>query len=145
MTIYIEYEGIEKPFKANTIQFGVGRGISMEAGTQEPREASYPSMSEISFSKKTDEATVELFRESFSKIPRKVKLKLVHEGTDFVYMIFSLEGSYISGFSFSAYENESPQENISLNYSKIRISHFSEDGTKSISSGYDLPNGQEIH
>jgi len=72
MAIYMNYNG--KKIKGNvtatgyedwieldSIQFGVGRGISMEVGNMANREATRPSLSEVVVTKMMDNASGGLF------------------------------------------------------------------------------------
>ena len=63
MAIYLEYTGIKGNVTAEgykdhiavqSVQFGVGRGISMEAGNLSNRESTRPSLSEITLTKAAD-------------------------------------------------------------------------------------------
>ncbi len=60
MAIYCEYKGIKGNVTADgykdhiavlSVQFGVGRGITMEPGNMSNREATRPSLSEITRNK----------------------------------------------------------------------------------------------
>ena len=68
--ITIDYEGIEGNVTADgfegqilvsSIHFGVGRGISMEPGNLANREATRPSLSEISFTKVPTPTNTEMY------------------------------------------------------------------------------------
>src|SRR5690625_6312550 len=85
MAIYLEYEGIKGNVTADgykdhiavhSIQFGVGRGISMEPGNLSNREATRPSISEIVFTKPADNSATALFKEAVTGFAgRKVNVK----------------------------------------------------------------------
>src|SRR5262249_52981798 len=75
MPIYMEYdggsiagdataEGHEKWIELNSLQWGVGRGISSPTGGSADRESSAPSVSEIVVTKPTDIASVKLLNEA---------------------------------------------------------------------------------
>ena len=77
MAIYMNYndkkikgnvtaKGYEDWIDISSFQFGVGRGISMEVGQMANREATRPSLSEISLSKLMDGSSGGLFKESVS-------------------------------------------------------------------------------
>jgi type VI secretion system secreted protein Hcp len=66
MAIYMQFEGIDGGVTAeghdgwiemDSLQWGVGRGISMAVGATGKREASTPSVSEISMTKRMDKTT----------------------------------------------------------------------------------------
>ena len=73
MAIYLEYEGIKGNVTADgykdciavdSVQFGVGRGISMEAGNVSNRESTRPSVSEVTLTKKADNSVTAIFKEA---------------------------------------------------------------------------------
>ncbi len=133
MAVYIEYEGIPGNVTAegfanhisvHSIQFGVGRGITMEAGHMANREATKPSLSEITFTKNADVSSTLLFKESVSGAAgKKVKIKFVQTGADAVvpFMEYQLEDCLVSGYSLSAGGESDPVESISLSYAKITV------------------------
>ena len=74
MAIYVEWDGIKGNTTADgykdqitvlSCNFGVSRGITMEAGSMSNREATRPSLSEISISKISDSSCINIFKESF--------------------------------------------------------------------------------
>jgi type VI secretion system secreted protein Hcp len=135
MAIYLEYEGIKGNVTADgfkdhiavdSFQFGVGRGISMEAGKLANREATRPTISEITITKPADTSATALFKESVTgSAGKKVKIKFVQTGTDKVieYMTYELEDVLISGYSISASGDSDPIESISLSFAKIMINY----------------------
>jgi type VI secretion system secreted protein Hcp len=154
MAIYVEYEGIKGNATAEgykdhiaveSFQFGVGRGISMESGKMANREATKPSLSEITLSKKADTSAVALFKESVSgSAGKKVKIKFVQTGKDKLveYMVYELEDVLVSGYSVSASGDGDPMESISLSYSKLTVTYNDFDKTNKSSNPqrghYDL-------
>lgn len=154
MAIYIEYEGIQgnvtaegfaDHLKVLSLHFGVGRGISMEPGNMANREATRPSLSEITFTKLADNATTSLFKESVTGAAGKlVKIKFVQTGADAVteYMDYELEDCLVSGYSISADGESDPIENITLSFAKIMVNYHDFDKANAGKSpqrvGYDL-------
>lgn len=59
-------KGYEDWIEVDSFNFGVGRGISMEAGAMANREASRPSISEVTVTKRIDAASGGLFKASVS-------------------------------------------------------------------------------
>jgi type VI secretion system secreted protein Hcp len=53
-------EGYADWINIQSLQYGIGRGISMEAGNVANREASRPSISELSISKMMDTSSAKL-------------------------------------------------------------------------------------
>lgn len=154
MAIYVEYEGIKGNCTADgyadhlvvdSFSFGVGRGITMEAGKMANREASKPSLSEITITKSCDNSATALFKESVSGAAgKKVKIKFVQTGAEKVieYMDYELEDCLVSSYSVSAGSEGDPTENISLSYSKLMVNYNDFDKTNKSASpqrvGYNL-------
>ncbi len=154
MAIYMKYDGINGNVTAdgfashialNSVNFGVGRGISMEAGNMSNREATRPSISEVNITKFADISVTSLFKESVSGSAGKtVVIKFVRTGADKIqeYMNYTLENCLVSGYSISADAEGEPVENIALSFSKIMISYNDFDAKNKTSNpqrvGYDL-------
>ena len=114
MSIYLEYDGIKGNVTVDgykdhievlSVQFGVGRGISMEAGNLSNRESTRPSLSEISLTKVADNSVTAIFKEAVTVSEgKKVSIKFVRRGADKVqeYMSYTLEDCIVSGYSISA-------------------------------------------
>lgn len=146
MAIYIEYEGIKGNVTAdgykdhisvNSCQFGVGRGISMEPGKMSNREATRPTISEVTLSKAADTSAIALFKESVTgSAGKKVKIKFVRTASDklFEFMTYELEDVLVSGYSLSADSESDPMESISLSFSKITVTYNDFDKTNKSSS-----------
>ena len=56
-------KGHEEWINVQSFQFGVGRGISTPVGNSKNREASSPSISEVTFTKEMDQSSPYLFNE----------------------------------------------------------------------------------
>jgi type VI secretion system secreted protein Hcp len=154
MAIFLEYEGIKGNVTADgytdhlaisTMQFGIGRGISMEPGNLANREAGRPSISEITLSKEADSSATALFKEAVSGSAGKtVKIKFVQTGADKVteFMDYELTNCLVSGYSVSASSDGNPVESITLSFSKIMVNYNNFDSTNKSGSpqrvGYDL-------
>ena len=160
MAIYVEYEGIKGDctadayadhFSVQNLQFGIGRGITMEPGNLANREANRPTISEITFTKAADGATTELMKESVSGVAGKtVKIKFVQTGTDKVteYMDYELTNCIISGFNITADGEGTPQEMMTLSFSKFMANYTGFDATNKNASlkrmGYDLETAKPL-
>ncbi|MDH5573724.1 MAG: type VI secretion system tube protein Hcp [Gammaproteobacteria bacterium] len=160
MAIYLEYEGIKGNVTADgykdhiavdSAQFGIGRGISMEPGNMSNREASRPSVSEVTLSKKADNSVTAIFKEAVTgSAGKKVVIKFVRTGADKVveFMDYTLENCLVSGYSMSATSEGEPMENISLSFSKIMINYNDHDATNKSASpqrvGYDLTTAKPL-
>lgn len=160
MAIYLEYEGIKGNVTAdgykdhigvNSVQFGVGRGISMEPGNMSNREATRPSLSEVTITKYADNSVTGIFKEAVTgSAGKKVVIKFVRTGADKVqeYMDYTLENVLVSGYSISADSEGEPLESISLSFSKIMINYKDTDAKMGGGSpqrvGYDLETAKPL-
>ena len=158
--IYIQYdtiegnataEGYEKHIRVDSMQFGVGRGITMEPGNLANREATRPSLSEVTFTHKTDNSATALFKEAVSGSTGKtVEIKFVQTGTDALieYMSYTLYDVLVSGYSISADGDSDPVETVSLSYSKIEVKYNDYDKNNASASpqvvGYDLTTAKPL-
>lgn len=162
MAIYMNYadlkikgnvtaEGYKDWISLGSLQFGIGRGISMEAGNIANREATRPSISEVTISKVMDGASSGLFKESVTgSAGTKVLLEVVKTGADKLekFVTYELEDVLVSSYSVSAGDGGAPMESISLSFAKITMSYTSAD-TKNKAGGparvgYDLSTGKPL-
>jgi type VI secretion system secreted protein Hcp len=160
MAIYLEFEGVKGNVTADgykdhiavdSLHFGVSRGISMEPGNMSNREATRPSVSEITVTKKADNSATALFKEAVTgSAGKKVKIKFVQTGTDKVqeFMDYSLENCLISGYSVSADAEKDPIETVTLSFSKIMVNYSDFDASNKSTSpqrvGYDLASAKPL-
>ena len=160
MAIYLDYEGIKGNVTADgykdhiaveSVQFGVGRGISMEAGNLSNRESTRPSLSEITLSKAADNSVTAIFKEAVTgSAGKKVVIKFVRTGADKVqeYMDYTLEDCLVSNYSISASSEGEPMESVSLSYSKIMINYSDFDKTNKSGNpqrvGYNLESAKPL-
>ena len=140
----------EKWVEAYSFQFGSGRGISMSVGSGKEREATKPSLSEVTVSKAMDKASPYLFLEScVGKAIDKVEIHFVKTQADVLetYLIYELEKCLVSSYSASSGGDE-PSESISLAYTKIIMKYHprKNDNTldSAIPAGYDLELGKKV-
>lgn len=160
MAIYCEYEGIKGNCTAEgyadhlvilSLQFGVGRGITMEPGNLANREATRPTLSEVTLTKYADNSATALFKESVTGAAGKtVKIKFVQTGADKVteFMDYELTDCLVSGYSISGDGEGDPVETITLSYSKIMVNYNDFDSKNSAASpqrvGYDLQTAKPL-
>jgi type VI secretion system secreted protein Hcp len=133
MSIYMKYgsingpittEGYSKWIELATFHFGVGRHIASAQRTSEAREASEPTLSEITVSKNMDVASPKLFAEGVaSDLTNKVTIKFtttkVKTVTDF--LSYELTDVGVSNYSVSAGAEGIPIETLTLNFTKIQM------------------------
>src|SRR5580698_785494 len=129
MAIYMKYTspnidggvtttGFEKQIELNSFQFGIGRGVGSPTGGSTNREASTPSVSEITLSKVLDEATGNLIKEAYSgKGAATLVISFVRTdgGGGTAYLQYTLTDTMLSGYSISS-GGDKPSESISLNF-----------------------------
>jgi len=160
MAIYLQYDGIKGNVTAegykdhiavDSVQFGVGRGISMEPGNMSNREATRPSVSEVTLTKVADNSVTAIFKEAVTgSAGKKVVIKFVRTGADKVqeFMDYTLEDCLVSGYSMSASSEGDPQETITLSFSKIMINYNDFDKSNKAASpqrvGYDLTTAKPL-
>lgn len=140
-------EGYEKWIELESLQFGVGRAISMEPGHVSDREASRPSISEVNIVKRMDNSTSAIFKESVSGAAGKnVEIHFMQTGDNSSlkkYMEYKLENVMVSSYGIGAEKDGGKaSENISLSFTKIEMNYTGHDNTNSAQSpmrvGYDL-------
>ena len=131
MAIYVNYDGIQgeatqqdhkKWIDVLSLSWGVGRGISTVAGSGNNREASEPSVSEVSIVKAFDAASPKLFTESCTgNVGKTVKIDLVSTGNPGVtYCTYTLTNALISSYSVSS-GGDRPTESISISFTKLEF------------------------
>jgi type VI secretion system secreted protein Hcp len=144
MAIYMKYstpdinggvttQGYANQIEINSFQFGIGRGVGSPTGGSTNREASTPSVSEITLTKVLDEASGGLIKEAYSGAGKAtVVLSFVRTdgGGGVSYLEYTLSDVMLSGYSISS-GGDKPSESISLNFVKIetKIIPQNKDGT----------------
>ena len=158
MSIYMLIDGIQGKVTAkghegwidcSSLQWGVGRAISSAVGTSADREASKPSISEVSITKLMDESSPMIFTEACVGKGKKVVIDLCTVGTDQIntYMSYELEECMISGYSVSS-GGDRPSESISLSFTKMemKFTPYDKNGkpTSPLPAGYDMAAGTKV-
>lgn len=134
--------------KVDSLQFGVGRSISMPLGAATSREAGMPNVSEVHVTKQMDQASIELFGWSVAKYDaKKVKVDVVSTGRDEPFTTYTLDNAIISGYSVAAAGDSMPTESISFNFTKIE-ERFVQIGAdmkpgSPVNKGFDLATGRQ--
>ena len=123
----------EKWININSVQFGVGRGISSVGGGGD-RETSNPSFSEVTFTKDLDVSSAELFMQATcGKSLGEAEIHFIQTGgassKGQVYLTVVLAEPVISSYSASS-GGERPTESFSLNFTKISFKYDKFDGDK---------------
>ena len=161
MAIYMQYngdavkgdvtsEGYKNWMDVSSLQFGVGRGISSQAGSMSNRESTMPSVSEVVITKSMDASSALLLKESFAGSEGvTVVLAMVRTGKDMPEEVgrIVLENVLVSSYSMSS-GGDRPQESVSLNFSKVEFDLKGADVANkngpNIKVGYDLAAGKSL-
>jgi len=156
MPIYMKYGSIAGDvtesghagwIEINSLQWGVGRGVSSPTGSSEDRESSAPSVSEVTITRELDKASVKLLTEAYqgtgSGDAATVQFDFTRttSGKLQIYYTIILSNVIISGYSISS-GGDRPSESISMNFVKIETNFIpmKPDGTpdNGIKITYDL-------
>jgi type VI secretion system secreted protein Hcp len=148
MAIFIKYGalngeatavGYEKWMEVNSIQWGVGRGISSGVGGGSKREATAPSISEITVSKTMDAISPLMLKEAIGGDAKEVKIDLTQtdaSGKHIAYQKFILTNTLVSGYSISS-GGDRPSESMSFNFTKVDSEYLKvDDKFKSTTTGH---------
>lgn len=130
MAIFMKYGDLKGEVTAEThkdwvelhsMQWGVGRGISSGVGGGSKREASAPSVSEVTVTHTFDAFSPLALKESLGGKATKVEIHLTqtdNDGKHVAYQKYTLENTLISGYSISS-GGDRPSESLSLNFTKV--------------------------
>lgn len=148
MAIFLKYgalngevtaKGYEKWVEVNSFQWGVGRGISSGSGGGSKREATAPSVSEITMTKTMDEFSPLLLKEAIGGDAKEVKIDLTqtdNDGKHIAYQKYILTNTLVSGYSISS-GGDRPSESFSLNFTKFDSEYIKiDDKFKTATTGH---------
>lgn len=114
--------GYEKWIELQSIQWGVGRGMAVAGvGGGSKREASAPSVSEITVTKTFDAFSPLALKEAVGGKGSEVKVEITRTdngGKHIAFQKYILTDTMISGYSISS-GGDRPSESISLNFTKF--------------------------
>jgi type VI secretion system secreted protein Hcp len=162
MAIYMKFGGIMGNVTAaghtqwielNSLQWGVGRGVSSPTGSSADRESSAPSVSEVTVTKDNDTASDGLLTEAFTGdgggngASVQIDLTRTQSGQLVVFQTIMLSNVIISGYSTTS-GGDRPTESLSLNFTKIAVTNtpMQADGTTGSPSTttYDLAQAKTV-
>ena len=158
MAIYLKYDGIDgdathedhkKWISVESLNWGVGRAISTPVGSAKNREASEPSVAEVTISKQMDTSSVYLFQESCTgQAGKKVDIHLVSTGSPgATYVEYTLTDTLVSGYSVSS-GGDRPTESVTLNFTKVEMKYVpleaNNEAGSPVTKGYDLVSTKAI-
>jgi type VI secretion system secreted protein Hcp len=130
MAIFLKYGSINGEttqvshkdwIEIQSMQFGVGRGISSGVGGGSKREATAPTVSEITLTKTMDIASNLLLKEALGGKAVDVKIELTqtdNSGKHVAFLKYILTNTLISSYSISS-GGDRPSESLSLNFTKV--------------------------
>jgi len=130
MAIFLKYGDIKGEttqvthkewIEINSFQFGVGRGISSGVGGGSKREATAPSVSEITMTKTMDISSPLLLKDAVGGKAVTAKIELTqtdNSGKHVSFQKYILTNALISGYSLSS-GGDRPSESLSINFTKI--------------------------
>jgi len=141
MAIYMKLEGItgsatakghEDEIVIENIQFGAGRGISMEIGDVQNRASAKPTISEISITKNVCKATAQLLQSMLvtsGGVAAEIFVTETSEaeGADRTYIAITLRDVMVSSFNVGASKEGMPHETLSLSFTKINFDYTAYD------------------
>jgi len=162
MAIYLSFgsiqgdvtaSGHENWIELNSLQWGVGRGVSSPTGSSADRESSAPSVSEITVTKDNDTASDGLLTEAFTGdgggngANVTIDLTRTQSGQLVVFQQIVINNVIISGYSVST-GGDRPTESMSFNFTKIAVTNtpMKPDGTTGSPSTttYDLAQAKTV-
>jgi type VI secretion system secreted protein Hcp len=129
----------------NSLQWGVGRSISMATGSVADQSPSVPSFSELVVTKDNDITSWQLLQQAYQGTGCTVLIDFVRTpggGNPVTYLEFTLTNCMISGYSTSS-GGDAPSESLTLSYTKVEYQYTATnaDGTMSTTPNqvtYDL-------
>jgi type VI secretion system secreted protein Hcp len=118
------HKGSDGWIEVGSVQWGCGRAISTPVGTSSKREASSPSISEITLTKLMDSTSAKLCKEGLVGKAVEATIELVETGESKLetYLTLTLTNAMISGYSFSSGGGR-PSESLTLNFTKIEYTY----------------------
>jgi type VI secretion system secreted protein Hcp len=116
------HKGSDGWIELGSVQWGCGRAISTPVGASAKREASAPSISEITVTKLMDSTSPKLCKEALvgKAVTAHVELVETDEAQLNTYLTINLTNAMISGYSFSSGGGR-PSESYTLNFTKIEM------------------------
>ena len=143
-------EGHKEWIVLDSMQWGVGRAVNTVVGKGEDREASTPSVSEVTVSKVTDKSSGGLFKLALtSPKGEEIQIHICNTTNDKIDTIIEmkLSNSLVSGYSVSS-GGDRPSESISINFTKLEYAYTAE-GSDNTAGGpdrvaYDVALGKPV-
>src|SRR5262249_28410405 len=114
------HKGSDGWIEIGSVQWGCGRAISTPVGASAKREASAPSVSEVTVTKQMDSTSPKLTKEALVGKAVTAVIDVVETGENQLetFLTLTLTNAMISGCSFSS-AGDRPSESLTLNFTKI--------------------------
>lgn len=118
------HKGTDGWMEIGNLQWGCGRGISTPVGSSGKREASAPSVSQITVTKLMDSTSPLLVQEALVGNAEDCEIDLVETGSQKLetFLTIKLTNCMISSYAMSS-EGNRPSETLTLNFTKIEITY----------------------
>jgi type VI secretion system secreted protein Hcp len=138
MALFVRIEGLtgevtepgyEGWMLCSTFNLGMGRGVSVSGGGAGRREATAPSVSEVSLTKEIDSVDAQLFKEALRGSTRRADLHFTQTdraGRHVAFLKYVLTETIISGYSVNAGSGR-PVVSFSLNFAAITSEYLTVD------------------
>lgn len=145
------HKGSDGWIEIGSVQWGAGRSISTPVGASSKREASAPSISEITVTKMMDSTSPLLAQEAVVGKAEDCEIHLVETGSDKLetFLTVKLTNCMISSYSMSS-GGDRPSESLALNFTKIEFTYqgyddqHKADSSKKQTLTYDLTAGKKV-
>ena len=162
MAIYMEFkdgsikgnvtaEGFEEQLELLSCQWGAGRALTMETGRMSNREATRPSISEVTVSKYLDKSSPLLFEQAcIGKEGKDVIVRVVQTGGDTIeaYVEYTLTNCLLASYSVSCSGDGEPLESLSLSFDSIELNYIDQDQKNKTKGstrwGYSIAKGKKL-
>ena len=143
------HKGSDGWIEIGSVQWGCGRGISTPVGGSGKREASAPSVSEVTLTKLMDSTSPLLAQEGLIGKAVTANIELVETGDAQLetFLTLNLTNAMISGYSFSSGGGR-PSESFTINVTKIEFIYQGYDDQHKVDTNlkksfiYDLTTAQ---
>ncbi len=131
MAIYMKYgpvnggvttDGFKQWIQLGSFQWGVGRSVSIPHGSEDTREGSEPSVSEVVVTKRMETSSPKLWQDAVGgDFSSAVTIAFTSTTKDKVetYLQYTFTDTGLSGYSCSAGGDDPPQESLSLNFATV--------------------------
>jgi type VI secretion system secreted protein Hcp len=139
ITAETEQSGHEGSIAASSVQWGVGRAVSLGLGTS-GRETSTPSFSEVVFTKGFDSSSNDIATAACKGAPMDevtITFRKDTGGDQMDYLVYTLKDVLISSYSVSS-GGETPMESVSMNFTKIHSKYIKQATDHSAGSEHEF-------